>query len=186
VLDKFMTLPNKITLFRLALAAAAVGSFYLTFAGHYLWSLGLFLSAMFLDLLDGYLARKLNQVSALGTFLDPLADKITISAFLICLVDQEVIPAWLALLLIFRDLIISSFRDLALSKNISIPARKSGKSKTLFQTLGVALGILALAGLNPPDRNLLEPLTFYLLLLTLFISYLSGVFIIIRNYKKVF
>jgi len=181
-----MTLPNKITFFRLILTVIAILFFYLGFPYHYLWSLACFLLAMILDYLDGYLARQLNQVTELGAFLDPLVDKITIMAFLVCLVDQQLISAWLALLLIFRDIGVSSFRSLGMAKGISIPARYSGKFKTLFQIFGIALGLLTIAQTNFLNYSLGLHLTFYTLLVALIISYVSGLLIIARNYRKVF
>lgn len=185
-----MTLPNKITLFRLTITVLAIILFYLNIPNNYLWSLLFFLVAMFLDYLDGKIARKTNQVTALGAFLDPLVDKITIIAFLIILTERDVIPIWLSLLLIFRDLIISAFRNLALSKSISIPAKISGKIKTLFQTFGLISGILTLAIINKQasvlTAELSQDLTYYFLLIALIISYISGLLIVLKNYKKVF
>lgn len=181
-----MTLPNKITFFRLLLTIAAITLFYGNFNNHYWWSLLFFIVSMFLDFLDGYLARKLNQVTNLGAYLDPLVDKITIISLLICLVDQSIIPAYLAILLIFRDISVTSFRNLALAKNIYIPAKISGKLKTLLQTLGVTLGLLTLTQTNFSNYDLGLKLTFYTLIIALIISCISGLLIIIRNYKKVF
>jgi len=185
-----MTLPNKITLFRLLLTVAAAVMFYSRLENNYSWSLFFFLLAMLLDYLDGWLARKLNQVTDLGGFLDPLVDKITIITFLICLTDTGIIPAWLALLLIFRDIAIASFRNLAVTKGVFIPARWSGKIKTFFQTLGIAAGLVSLAGIfnygNFFSAVNWQSLAVNVLIIATLISYSSGWLIIFRNYKKVF
>jgi len=125
-------------------------------------------------------------VTNLGAYLDPLVDKITIISLLICLVDRSIVPAYLALLLIFRDITVTSFRNLALAKNVYIPAKTSGKLKTMFQTIGVSLGLLTLTQAYFLNYGLGLKLTFYILIIALIISCISGLLIIIKNYKKVF
>lgn len=192
---KPFTLATKITLLRILITFLAILFFYLPSTNrvlglplnyNYLLALLGFILAMALDAWDGYLARKHGEVTELGAFLDPLVDKLTIIFFLVCLTDKHIIPAWLALLLIFRDVLISSFRGLAVSKGVSIPAKLSGKLKTLFQTLGIALGILTLAQLDFLSYDFNLKLTFYTLLLALIVSYISGILIVLKNHKKVF
>jgi CDP-diacylglycerol--glycerol-3-phosphate 3-phosphatidyltransferase len=89
------------------------------------------------DLLDGYLARKNQQVTKLGILLDPIADKLLVISALIILVDMESIPAWIAIIIIVREFIITGLRIVALSKDIVIPAEKGGKIKTGCQIAAV-------------------------------------------------
>ncbi len=93
----------------------------------------LFGIASLTDLLDGYLARKTGQVTKLGILLDPIADKLLVISALVLFVDMEVIPAWIAIVIIAREFIVTGLRFVALSKEIVIPAEKGGKLKVTAQ-----------------------------------------------------
>lgn len=95
--------------------------------------------AAFTDRLDGYVARSRNQVTALGQFLDPLADKLLISAALIALVGMNALPAWVAMVIIAREFAVSALRIVALDQGISIPASPLGKAKTISQIVGIII-----------------------------------------------
>ncbi len=93
----------------------------------------LFAIASLTDLLDGYLARKSQQVTKFGILLDPIADKLLVISALIVLVDMELIPAWIAIVIIVREFIVTGLRIVALSKDIVIPAEMGGKIKVVAQ-----------------------------------------------------
>ncbi len=93
----------------------------------------LFAFASLTDLLDGYLARKSKQITKLGILLDPIADKLLVISALIVLVDMALIPAWIAIVIIAREFIITGLRVVALSKDIVIPAEMGGKIKVTAQ-----------------------------------------------------
>jgi CDP-diacylglycerol--glycerol-3-phosphate 3-phosphatidyltransferase len=93
----------------------------------------LFAVAALTDLLDGYIARKSQQVTKIGILLDPIADKLLVISALIVLVDMAVIPAWIAIVIIAREFIITGLRVVALSKDIVIPAEMGGKIKVVAQ-----------------------------------------------------
>ncbi|MBI4654871.1 MAG: CDP-diacylglycerol--glycerol-3-phosphate 3-phosphatidyltransferase [Nitrospirae bacterium] len=99
----------------------------------------LFAVASLTDLLDGYLARKSQQVTKLGILLDPIADKLLVISALIVLVDMGPIPAWIAIIIIAREFIVTGLRIVALSKNIVIPAETGGKIKTVIQVVSILI-----------------------------------------------
>lgn len=141
-----MNLPNKITVFRLLATPVALLAFYIDFPLHITITLLIFILAIITDPLDGYLARKFKMVTKLGTFLDPLSDKLLIGGFLIALtVTGDIYPLWLILLMLGRDAIVSGFRNFSASQNIFVRAIIWGKIKALLQTISIIIGILSLA-----------------------------------------
>jgi len=96
-----------------------------------------FILAAATDKLDGYVARRSKQITTLGQFLDPLADKLLVAAALIALVSQERIAAWVAMLIIGREIAVSVLRIVGVSQGVSIPADKYGKLKTVLQIVYV-------------------------------------------------
>lgn len=131
-----MTLPNAITLARLLLiiplAIALEGK-------HNLVALALFAIASGTDWVDGYLARKLNQTSALGALLDPLVDKILVTAALAGLAFQGLVPAWTVTVVLSREFLITGLRTAAMNAGILLPASWWGKVKTTTQMLAILL-----------------------------------------------
>lgn len=112
--------------------------------GNEILALIIFLIAALTDMLDGYLARKWSQITTLGMLLDPIADKLLISATLIALVEMKAVPVWMVILIIGRDFAISGLRSIALSEGYLIPASDLGKSKMILQVAGVGFSMAAL------------------------------------------
>lgn len=106
-------------------------------------ALGLFLAAALTDLLDGYLARRWKQVTTVGTLLDPVADKLLVSAALVSLVQIRLLPGWLVILIIGREFAVSGLRSIAAAEGYVIKAGELGKSKTVLQVVGVVLILLS-------------------------------------------
>ena len=104
-------------------------------------ALAIFIIASLTDLLDGRIARKYNLVTNFGKFMDPLADKLLVCAALICLVEMDRIPAWIVIIIISREFIISGFRLVAADNQVVIAASYWGKFKTTFQMIMVCLMI---------------------------------------------
>lgn len=104
-------------------------------------ALAIFIVASLTDLLDGKIARKYNLVTNFGKFMDPLADKLLVCAALICLIELQRIPAWIVIIIISREFIISGFRLVAADNRIVIAASYWGKFKTTFQMVMVCLMI---------------------------------------------
>src|SRR6266545_7668376 len=147
-----MNLPNLLTLLRiffvpLLVAALVQESVAVRIHGIVItneWlALAIFLSAAVTDLLDGYLARKWGQVTTIGTLLDPIADKLLISAALISLVQIRAVPAWMVILIIGREFAISGLRSIAASEGYIIKASDLGKTKMVSQVVAIALVLLA-------------------------------------------
>jgi len=108
----------------------------------------IFVVASLTDLLDGKIARKYNLVTNFGKFMDPLADKLLVCSALICMVELNQLPAWMVIVIISREFIISGFRLVASDKGVVIAASYWGKWKTTFQMIGVVLLILNIEKLS--------------------------------------
>lgn len=101
------------------------------------WAAGVFTLLAITDGVDGYLARARNEVTTFGKFLDPLADKLLVTAALVALVDLGSLPAWIALVIISREIIVSGLRMVAIAEGKVVAASAYGKAKTVFQVLGI-------------------------------------------------
>ena len=142
-----MNTPNKLTILRVIMIPFFV--FFMLAdmgnAGKYT-ALVLFIAASLTDTLDGYLARKYNQVTNFGKFMDPLADKLLVCSALICLMDVGKLPSWAVIVIISREFIISGFRLVASDNGIVIAASWWGKSKTISQMVMIILMIADFGG----------------------------------------
>ena len=146
-------LPNLLTLVRIFLvpllvAALVQQNFRVHWGSRLLlandfFALTVFLAAALTDLLDGYLARRWKQVTTVGTLLDPVADKLLISAALISLVEIRLLPGWMVILIIGREFAVSGLRSIAAAEGYTMKAGELGKSKMMFQVLGVTLVLLS-------------------------------------------
>ncbi len=143
-----MNLPNKLTILRVLMIP-----FFVLFAlvdlipgySKYI-AVALFVTASLTDLLDGKIARKYNMVTNFGKFMDPLADKLLVCAALICLVSTDRLPAWIVIVIISREFIISGFRLVASDNGVVIAASYWGKFKTTFQMLMIIVLLLDFGG----------------------------------------
>ena len=143
-----MNLPNKLTLFRVILIPFFVFFLlapYFEGYGNYI-AVAIFIVASITDFLDGKIARKYHLVTNFGKFMDPLADKLLVSSALICLVALNKIPAWIVIVIIAREFIISGFRLVAADNGVVIAASYWGKFKTAFQMVTVIILILNIPG----------------------------------------
>lgn len=149
-----MNLPNKLTIFRIILVPIMV---IIPFLGLEEKVAGIpiswiivdiiFIIASITDKLDGYLARKNNQVTAFGKFLDPLADKILVLSAMMMLVEMAKLPAWIPIIVLAREFMVSGYRLIAVEKGgIVIAASKWGKLKTVTQMIAIILAFLDLNG----------------------------------------
>ena len=139
-----MNLPNKLTTFRVILIPFFV--FFMlapnmTGINHYI-AAAIFIVASLTDLLDGKIARKYNLVTNFGKFMDPLADKLLVCSAMICLIQPGQLAAWIVVIIIAREFIISGFRLIASDNGVVIAASYWGKFKTTFQMLMVIVLIL--------------------------------------------
>ena len=141
-----MTLPDQLTVARALSVPVVVVLFAWNFRDHAYWATGVFIVAMATDQVDGWLARRRNQTSALGSLLDPIADKVLVIAALVMLVGEGVAPAWMIAAIVARELLVSGLRLAAIERNVVIGARDLGKLKTWAQSVAVGVGGFAAAG----------------------------------------
>jgi CDP-diacylglycerol--glycerol-3-phosphate 3-phosphatidyltransferase len=138
-----LNLPNLLSLARILLVPIIV-VVLLTEVEDKEWiGLGLFLAASATDFLDGYIARRRQQVTRLGQLLDPAADKILTSAAFISLVELGLAPAWMVVIVVAREFAVSALRSVAALQNIAISASASAKLKTVLQIIAIALAIVS-------------------------------------------
>ena len=145
-----MNLPNKLTTLRVIMIPFFV--FFLLWQNgenrtFRMIALALFIIASLTDLLDGKIARKYNLVTNFGKFMDPLADKLLVCSALICLIELNALPAWMVIVIISREFIISGFRLIASDNGVVIAASYWGKFKTTFQMVSVMILILDIPAL---------------------------------------
>ncbi|MEI3522082.1 MAG: CDP-diacylglycerol--glycerol-3-phosphate 3-phosphatidyltransferase [Anaerosacchariphilus sp.] len=144
-----MNLPNKLTTLRVFMIPFFVVFMLTDLGGAYSQNTlqsAIFIVASLTDLLDGKIARKYNLVTNFGKFMDPLADKLLVCSAMICLVEMNRLAAWMVIVIISREFIISGFRLIASDNGVVIAASYWGKFKTTFQMLMIILLILDLGG----------------------------------------
>ncbi|MGD9629825.1 MAG: CDP-diacylglycerol--glycerol-3-phosphate 3-phosphatidyltransferase [Pyrinomonadaceae bacterium] len=158
-LDLVVNLPNYLTFARIVVVPllvvallTPVGENWFGISG-YVLAIILFLIASLTDILDGHLARRRNQVSTLGKFLDPIADKLLVSAALIVLVEKHLAPSWAVVIILGREFIVTGLRSVAASEGIVIQAQTSGKIKMWAQCVAIVALLVAAAAGNPPVSN---------------------------------
>ena len=146
-----MNLPNKLTILRVIMIPFFVAA--LLYDGganqnmRYV-AAALFIIASLTDMLDGKIARKYNLVTNFGKLMDPLADKLLVCSALICMIELRELPAWMVIIIISREFIISGFRLVASDNGVVIAASYWGKFKTTFQMIGVVLLIFNIPALS--------------------------------------
>jgi len=154
-----MNLPNYITIGRIVVVPLLVVALLTPVAeaafgvSGYALAIVLFLIAAFTDIFDGYLARRRNQVSTLGKFLDPIADKLLIASALIVLVERHLAPSWAVVVIIGREFIITGLRSIAATEGIVIAAQGMGKLKMWAQCVAIVALLVAGANHNVPVSN---------------------------------
>jgi CDP-diacylglycerol--glycerol-3-phosphate 3-phosphatidyltransferase len=154
-----MNLPNYLTFARIVIVPLLVVVLLTPVAENWVGISGyalaiiIFLVAALTDIFDGYLARRRNQVSKLGKFLDPIADKLLVSAALIVLVEKHLAPSWAVVIILGREFIVTGLRSVAASEGIVIQARNIGKIKMWAQCVAIVALLVAAANGKPPVSN---------------------------------
>lgn len=163
-----MNLPNKITIARVFMIPVFL-VIYLSQSIPYANIIAaiIFVVACLTDALDGYIARKYNLVTNFGKFADPLADKLLVCSALICFVQFDLVPAWIIIIIIFREFIISGFRLVASDNGVVIAASNIAKFKTTAQMI---MSILLIININNGVFNVLEQVFIYLSLVLTVVS----------------
>ena len=154
-----MNLPNYLTLTRIFIVPLLVVVLLTPFSEswfgieRYSLAIAIFLIASFTDILDGHLARKRKQVSKFGALLDPIADKLLVSAALIVLVEKQLAPAWSVVIILGREFVVTGLRSIAATEGIVISAQKIGKIKMWAQCVAIVALLVAGANGHPPVSN---------------------------------
>ncbi len=158
-----MNLPNALTLLRIFIVPLLVVVLLTPFSENWfgvprhIFGVLMFLGAALTDFLDGHFARSRGQVTRLGQMLDPIADKLLISAALISLVENQLAPAWAVVIIIGREFAVTGLRSIAAADGVVIAASKMGKFKMLAQVVTVALLIASSVSGKPPVANFGRP-----------------------------
>ena len=142
--NEIWNLPNALTLFRIFLVPFLVVVLLTKFTGREFVGLGIFLVAAVTDFFDGWIARRRNQTTRLGALLDPIADKLLMSAAFISLVEMDPshVPAWMVVIIIGREFAVSGLRSIAAQQGVTIAASPLGKGKMVSQVIAISLLIL--------------------------------------------
>ncbi len=169
-----MNLPNKLTMFRVILIPFFVLFMLVDITNVDKWiALAIFIVASLTDLLDGKIARKYNLVTNFGKFMDPLADKLLVCSALICLVEMAKLPAWMVIIIIAREFIISGFRLIAADNGVVIAASYWGKFKTTFQMVMICLLIA--------DIEAIQVFTMIIVWIALLLTVISLIDYLVKN-----
>ena len=141
-----MTLADQLTVARASVVPFVVALYVWSFPGHAYWATGIFIAAMATDQFDGWIARRQGRSTALGSLLDPIADKILVLAVLIVLIDEGVFRGWMVAAIVAREFLVSGLRLAALERGVVVRARDLGKLKTWAQATAAGIGGFAAAG----------------------------------------
>lgn len=191
-----INIPNVLTIFRILLTPLFIICLFSNYPYARLWALIIFIVASVTDAFDGYYARKYNQVTRHGQFLDPLADKILVSSAFISFALMELVPFWMVALIVFRDLFVTGLRWAMESKGLTMITSKIAKAKTttqisviIFILLFLGMQIFSYSWLKEAINFIIENriIYYFTLIVTIFtvwtgISYLYKNRLIIKDY----
>ena len=141
--NEIWNVPNALTLFRIFLVPFLVVVLLTKFSGSEYAGLTIFLVAAVTDFFDGYFARRYNKITKLGALLDPMADKLLMSAAFISLVELGLARAWMIVIIVGREFAVDGLRSIAATQGVTIAASPLGKTKTVSQVIAVSLLILS-------------------------------------------
>ncbi|MGM0641516.1 MAG: CDP-diacylglycerol--glycerol-3-phosphate 3-phosphatidyltransferase [Thermotogota bacterium] len=169
-----MNVPNIVSISRIIMT---IPVFILTVMGpdYKIAALVLFVIAALSDLFDGWYARKFNQITDLGKFLDQISDKILINTVFIALLGADIVPGWFVAIIVSRDIFVSGMRMFLASKNVVIAADKFGKLKTFLQIVSILYAYLFIN----------EPVLISLLIFTAIVSVVSGINYYTKNKENI-
>lgn len=137
-----MNLPNKLTILRVILTMAFIFLLFSNGLSAKVWALVVFTLAAITDALDGFIAKAQNQITDFGKLVDPIADKLLILSAFLAFVGMQIIPAWMVVIIVFREIAVTAWRAMALGGGRIIPAGGGGKHKMILQVLAVFIILL--------------------------------------------
>ena len=173
-----LNLANRLTLLRVLMIPVFLCALFCGIWGERVSRLaaaGIFVAAAATDALDGYIARSRNMITSLGKFMDPLADKLLVCAALIAFVGLNQLPAWVVIIIVSREFIITGFRTIAAERGIVLAAGFSGKLKTVFQMCAIIALILNF------DNELYRAFCLALVAISIALTVYSAVEYIVKN-----
>lgn len=187
-----MNLANKLTLLRIFLVPVFLVFLVAEIPYGTVIATIIFILASLTDKLDGYIARSRNQITNFGKFMDPLADKLLVTAALICLVELKIIPSWAAFIIIAREFAVSGLRTIAASEGIVLAASKLGKLKTVIQIVAIIFALIQanvnkivelkqFVKLSPLTHGFFYNMTYISLYAAIIITIISGVDYFVKN-----
>ena len=186
-----MNLPNKLTIFRIILVAVFMFFLFSHGIAFKILALITFVVASLTDILDGYIAKKYNMITDFGRLMDPIADKILVLSAFLAFVEMELVPAWMVVIIIFRDVAVTGLRMSALAKGQVISADVGGKHKMVSQVFAILAILFFLifreAGIkvfhfwSAPTERIYKDAIFILMLITTLLTSISGMSYLIRN-----
>lgn len=188
-----MNLANKLTITRIGLTFIFMVFLFSKGLAFKVSALVVFIIASWTDFLDGFLAKRRNEISDFGKFMDPIADKILVLAAFLAFVEMKLIPAWIVVIIVFREFIITGLRLIALAKGEVIEAEMAGKHKTVSQMISIYV-ILFFIIFRESGKDLfgfwnegleysLKEIIFYMMLITASLTLISGIFYLVKNRK---
>jgi CDP-diacylglycerol--glycerol-3-phosphate 3-phosphatidyltransferase len=174
-----LNLPNALTVLRIFLVPLLVVVLLTRGAGHVYFGAAIFGLAVLTDYLDGFFARRRNEVTRLGILLDPLADKLLTAAALLSLVEMGLVPAWVVMIILARELAVTALRNVAAGRGVLIRASALGKAKMVAQVTAILLLLLSreLAALRGPGM--------VALVVVVIVTLVSGVDYFVRFWREV-
>lgn len=186
-----MNLPNKLTILRIILVFIFMLFLFLHGVTAKIIALIIFIAAGLTDFLDGYIAKKNNMVTDFGKLMDPIADKILVLAAFLAFVEMELIPAWMVVIIIFREAIVTGLRIMALTQGKVLAAEYGGKHKMVSQVLSITAilfflifreaGIKVFGFWSDSTERAYRDVIFILMLITTFLTLVSGMSYLIKN-----
>lgn len=190
-----MNLPNKLTIARMVLTVFFLFLLFAHGMAAKIFALITFLTASLTDFLDGFIAKKNNQVTDFGKLMDPVADKILVLSAFLAFVELKLIPAWMVIIIILREVTITGLRALALTKGKVIPADDGGKNKTVSQLAAIFAILLflvfrdggssAFAFWNVQAEALYRNVILAVMFITVLLTIISGTAYMVKN-KEVY
>lgn len=166
-----MNLANKLTLIRIILVPIFMFVLLTKMPYGQFIAAGIFILAAITDGLDGYVARKHNQVTKLGKLMDPLADKLLVTAALVSLVEMRLLAAWVAFIIIGREFLVTGIRAVAATEGTVVSASKLGKYKTITQIVAIVATMIN----NYPFDQINFPFQYIAMVVAVFFTIVSGV-----------
>ena len=184
-----MSLPTVLTCLRILLTFVTMALLFLPGGAAKVAAFATFLIASATDWLDGYLARRWRQTSALGALLDPIADKVLVLGMFLAFIQLDLVPGWMVLVIAFREFLITGVRLFAAHRHVVLPAASEGKHKTVSQVVTLIVLFLVLiiqesvgpGALSPIARAMMDGLRVGCLWVTMLLTLVSGTSFFLRH-----